>query len=107
VEEVGSVDADGVPCMLYRPTTSWTVGGRVGSRHGGGFAIFEVRGHDRAVRRLADRSGLPVMSIDYRPARGTGLPLRGASAACGGGLWAPARPGRGSAPRDRWFGKES
>jgi len=22
VEEVGSVDADGVPCMLYRPTTS-------------------------------------------------------------------------------------
>jgi acetyl esterase len=66
VEEVRSVDANGVPCMLYRPKSSRTDVGHVVYLHGGGFALFEVQGHDRAARRLANRSGLPVLSIDYR-----------------------------------------
>jgi len=66
VEEARSIDANGVPCMLYRPTSSRTDAGHVIYLHGGGFAIFEAVGHDRAARRLANRSGLPVLSIDYR-----------------------------------------
>jgi len=66
VEEVRSVDANGVPCMLYRPTSSRTDVGHVVYIHGGGFALFDAEGHDRAARRLANRSGLPVLSIDYR-----------------------------------------
>lgn len=34
--------------------------------HGGGFSTFDREGHDRAARRLANRSGLPVLSVDYR-----------------------------------------
>ena len=49
---------------LYRPD------GRSGAvvvyLHGGGWTIGGVDTHDRACRRLADRSRLPVLSVDYR-----------------------------------------
>lgn len=60
---VTDVDADGVPCRLYVPD---------GARrpllylHGGGFALGEVETHDAQVRRLANRTGSAVLSVDYR-----------------------------------------
>jgi acetyl esterase len=66
VAEVRSVDADGVPCVLYWPVGSRTEVGHVVYVHGGGFALFDAEGHDRAARRLANRSGFPVLSVDYR-----------------------------------------
>jgi acetyl esterase len=66
VEEATPVDADGVPCMLYRPATAGSDVGYVVYLHGGGFALFDADGHDRAARRLANRSRLPVLSIHYR-----------------------------------------
>jgi len=66
VEEVTPVDANGVSCMLYRPTIAGSDVGYVVYVHGGGFALFDADGHDRAARRLANRSRLPVLSIDYR-----------------------------------------
>jgi len=75
VEDIVPIDARGVPCVLYRP--SGATGGRmIASRastsghvvyiHGGGFSTFDRDGHDRAARRLANRSGLAVLSVDYR-----------------------------------------
>jgi len=60
---VADVDADGVPCRLYVPD---------GARrpllylHGGGFALGEVETHDAQARRLANRTGSAVLSVDYR-----------------------------------------
>jgi acetyl esterase len=36
--------------------------------HGGGFVFGDLETHDRACRRLADRSGVPVLALDYRRA---------------------------------------
>ena len=64
LEEVRDLDADGVPVRLYRPA-----GARLGlviHLHGGGFVFHDVDVHDNAARRLADRCGLAVLSVDYR-----------------------------------------
>lgn len=64
VAEVRDVDAHGVPCRLYRPE-----GARDGvlvHLHGGGFVFHDVDVHDAAARRLANRTGLTVLSVDYR-----------------------------------------
>ena len=66
VHEVVQIDAHGVPCMLYKPSAAGSDVGHVIYVHGGGFALFDADGHDRAARRLANRSRLPVLSIDYR-----------------------------------------
>ncbi|HET8559815.1 MAG TPA: alpha/beta hydrolase [Marmoricola sp.] len=69
VAEIHDVDADGVPCRLYRPASagSSTDGaGVVVHLHGGGFALNDVDVHDAAARRLANRSGAAVLSVDYR-----------------------------------------
>jgi acetyl esterase len=65
VAEVRDLDADGVPCRLYRPDPG-DPPGLVLHLHGGGFAFNDVDVHDAAVRRLANRSGLAVLSVDYR-----------------------------------------
>jgi acetyl esterase len=69
-EEVGGVedvDADGVPCRLYRPREVRPgVDGLVVHLHGGGFVFNEVAVHDAVCRRFANRSGLAVLSVDYR-----------------------------------------
>lgn len=63
VAEVRDVDADGVPCRAYRPDGARGV---VVHLHGGGFALNDVDVHDAAARRLANRSGAAVLSVDYR-----------------------------------------
>jgi acetyl esterase len=69
VAEVVDLDADGVPCRLYRPAVSSDVTpaeGLVVHLHGGGFVFHDLEVHDAAARRLANRSGLAVLSVDYR-----------------------------------------
>jgi acetyl esterase len=64
VAEVRDLDADGVPVRLYRPDGARP--GVVVHLHGGGFVFHDVDVHDPACRRLANRAGLAVLSVDYR-----------------------------------------
>jgi acetyl esterase len=64
VADVRDLDADGVPCRLYRPANAGP--GVVLHLHGGGFVFHDVDVHDGAARRLANRCGLAVLSVDYR-----------------------------------------
>jgi acetyl esterase len=64
VAEVVDLDADGVPCRLYRPEGARP--GLVVHLHGGGFVFHDVDVHDDAARRLANRCGVAVLSVDYR-----------------------------------------
>lgn len=63
VAEVRDVDAGGVPARLYLPRGH---DGVVLHAHGGGFVLNDVEVHDAACRRLANRSGMAVLSVDYR-----------------------------------------
>lgn len=64
VDEVVDLDAGGVRCRLYRPRPA--APGVLVHLHGGGFVFHDVEVHDAAARRLANRVGLPVLSVDYR-----------------------------------------
>ena len=64
VAEVVDLDADGVRCRLYRPAGAEP--GLVVHLHGGGFVFHDVDVHDPAARRLANRVGAAVLSVDYR-----------------------------------------
>ena len=64
VAEVRDVDADGVPCRLYRPADADA--GVLLHLHGGGFVFHDVDVHDAAARRLANRCATSVLSVDYR-----------------------------------------
>ncbi|QIX26060.1 alpha/beta hydrolase [Nocardioides sp. JQ2195] len=64
VHEVRDVDAGGVPCRFYRPRGAAPA--LIIHLHGGGFVFNDVDVHDAAVRRLANRSGMAVLSVDYR-----------------------------------------
>lgn len=64
VAEATDVDADGVPCRLYVPRDARD--GVVVHLHGGGFVFNDVDVHDGFSRRLANRSGRRVLSVDYR-----------------------------------------
>ena len=63
VDEVTEIDADGVRTRLYRPAGADAV---VVHLHGGGFVFHDIDVHDAAARRLANRSGMAVLSVDYR-----------------------------------------
>ncbi len=65
VDEVRDVDADGVRSRLYRPTE---YAGVIVHVHGGGFVFGDIDVHDAAARTLANRSGMAVLSVDYRRA---------------------------------------
>ncbi|MFI5891271.1 alpha/beta hydrolase [Actinoplanes sp. NPDC051513] len=60
---VAEVDAHGVPCRLYatRPDAPLFV-----YLHGGGWSYGSIETVDRTCRRIADRSGCAVLSVDYR-----------------------------------------
>ena len=64
VASVESMQADGVPGRLYRPTGAerdvlvWA--------HGGGWMHGDLDTADRVARALASRAGCAVLSIDYR-----------------------------------------
>ena len=60
------VPPDGRAARLYRPTAQ--AAALVLYLHGGGFVFGDLETHDRARRRLADRSGVPVLALDYRRA---------------------------------------
>ena len=64
VAEVRDVDADGVPCRLYVPADARA--GVLVHLHGGGFVFHDLDVHDAAARRLANRAGIRVLSVDYR-----------------------------------------
>lgn len=64
VAEVRDLDAEGVPCRLYVPAGA--APGLVVHLHGGGFVFHDLEVHDAAARRLANRAGLAVLSVDYR-----------------------------------------
>jgi acetyl esterase len=63
IGEVCDLDADGVPVRLYRPDGARP--GVVVHLHGGGFVFHDVDVHDAGCRRLANRAGLAVLSVDY------------------------------------------
>ncbi|QCW49962.1 alpha/beta hydrolase [Nocardioides dongxiaopingii] len=58
------LDAGGVPCRLYLPAGA--APGVVVHAHGGGFVFNDVAVHDASCRRLANRTGTAVLSVDYR-----------------------------------------
>jgi acetyl esterase len=64
VAEVLDLDADGVPCRIHRPAGA--TDGVIVHLHGGGFVFHDIEVHDAAARRLANRSGMAVLSADYR-----------------------------------------
>ncbi len=64
VAEVRDVDADGVRCRLYTPEGAGA--GVVVHLHGGGFVFHDIDVHDASARRLANRCGTAVLSVDYR-----------------------------------------
>jgi acetyl esterase len=64
VARVVDLDADGVPCRLYVPEGA--AAGVVVHLHGGGFVFHDVEVHDAAARRMANRGGIAVLSVDYR-----------------------------------------
>jgi acetyl esterase len=66
VAAVEDVDADGVPARLYVPAGEPADGPVVVHAHGGGFVFNDVEVHDAACRRLANRSRMRVLSVDYR-----------------------------------------
>ena len=63
VDRVDEIDADGVRCRLYVPGGATAVIVHV---HGGGFVFHDIDVHDAAARRLANRAGAAVLSVDYR-----------------------------------------
>ena len=63
VAHVEEVDADGVPCRLYRPEGATVV---VVFAHGGGFVFGDLDTHDGQSRRIANRTGMAVLAVDYR-----------------------------------------
>ena len=65
VREVRDLDADGVAVRLYRPTTEGALPVFV-HLHGGGFVFNDIDVHDAAVRRLANRTGMAAVSVEYR-----------------------------------------
>ena len=67
VARVVDVDADGVSCRLYVPETGapTQLGGMV-FLHGGGFVFGDLDTHDAQSRRLANRTGMAVLTVDYR-----------------------------------------
>lgn len=63
VAHVSDVDADGVPCRLYRPAVGAPL---LLHTHGGGFAFGDLETHDAHCRRLALATGWAVLAVDYR-----------------------------------------
>ena len=63
VAYVEDIDADGVPCRLYRPAPGAPL---LLYAHGGGWATGNVDTYDRYTREIAVRTGWAVLSVDYR-----------------------------------------
>lgn len=66
VAVVRDVVAGGVPARVYHPAQPSGPVPVVVHLHGGGFVLNDIEVHDALARRLARRSGLAVLSVDYR-----------------------------------------
>lgn len=70
LEEVRDIDCavqDGtITLRLYRPGRNRTPGPAMMFVHGGGWVIGNLDSHDRICRYLAKRSGMTLISVDYR-----------------------------------------
>ncbi|MGZ6674135.1 MAG: alpha/beta hydrolase [Solirubrobacteraceae bacterium] len=66
VAHVEDVDVDGVPARLYLPEGADLAESVIVHLHGGGFVFNDVEVHDAPSRRLANRTGRAVLSVDYR-----------------------------------------
>lgn len=64
VVRVIDAEADGVPVRVYLPATGVALATIV-HLHGGGFVFGDLDVHDAPARRLANRSGCAVVSVDY------------------------------------------
>ncbi|WP_433828815.1 alpha/beta hydrolase [Actinoplanes sp. CA-015351] len=60
---VADFDADGVPCRLYATKIGAPV---LVYLHGGGWCYGSIETVDRFCRRVAERSGCAVVSVEYR-----------------------------------------
>ncbi|MCW2830774.1 MAG: alpha/beta hydrolase [Aeromicrobium sp.] len=65
LDHVENVDAEGVPCRLYRPRPGAPVALYV---HGGGWVLHDVETHDAFCRHVAHLTGWALLSVDYRRA---------------------------------------
>jgi acetyl esterase len=65
VAHVFDLDAGGVPCRAYIPSDAEAL---VLHLHGGGWAFGDLETHDGHCRRIANRTGRAVLSVDYRRA---------------------------------------
>ncbi len=63
LDDVHDVDADGVPCRVYRPRVGAPVALYV---HGGGWVFHDLETHDEFCRYLAHRTGWALLAVDYR-----------------------------------------
>jgi acetyl esterase len=59
-----AIPPDHVPARLYRPGPG--AGPLLVYLHGGGWVLGSINTHDRACRRLAAASDIPVLSLGYR-----------------------------------------
>lgn len=60
------VSPQALAARLYRPTECADGGGLLVHFHGGGWVIGDLDFEDRACRIVAQRSGVKVLSVDYR-----------------------------------------
>jgi acetyl esterase len=65
LDHVVDVDANGVPCRLYRPRQGAPVALYV---HGGGWVLHDLETHDAFCRFLAHVTGWALLAVDYRRA---------------------------------------
>jgi acetyl esterase len=65
--EIRNIDAGGIPCRLYRPSSDTNLG-LLMFFHGGGWVIGDLNSHDGVCRSLANKSGHAVLAVDYRAA---------------------------------------
>jgi acetyl esterase len=63
VSHVADVDADGIPCRLFRPQRAAPV---VLYLHGGGWALGSVEEAEPLCRAIANASGWAVLAVGYR-----------------------------------------
>ncbi|MGA9101886.1 alpha/beta hydrolase [Aeromicrobium sp.] len=63
LDDVRDVDADSVPCRLYRPRIGAPVALYV---HGGGWVLHDLETHDAFCRELAHRTGWALLAVDFR-----------------------------------------
>ncbi|MET0928914.1 MAG: alpha/beta hydrolase [Aeromicrobium sp.] len=65
LDHVVDIDADGVPCRLYRPRPGAPIALYV---HGGGWVLHDLDTHDTFCRYLAHVTGWALLAVGYRRA---------------------------------------